>query len=107
MGGQDGLSAFRKHPGRKAINAKRVAAPPGFTSSRLRSATTIFAVQSSIRPLEEHEHLRPGFRNHTHSPRKARMLYRADPFSDEDLEAGAGSRYDCFFCSIHQLASAR
>jgi hypothetical protein len=34
MGGQDGLSAFRKHPGTKAINAKRVAAPPGFTSSR-------------------------------------------------------------------------
>ena len=67
MGGQDGLSAFRKHPGRKAINAKRVAAPPGFTSSRERSAATIFAVQSSIRPLEEHEHLRPGFRNHTHS----------------------------------------
>jgi hypothetical protein len=33
--------------------------------------------------------------------------FRADPFLDEDVDAGAGSRYGCFLVKIHQLASAR
>ena len=61
----------------------------------------------------------PGFAI-TRTASGARSLYRADPFSDEDIDfelnvllesaalaAGAGSRYCCFFFKIHQLASAR
>ena len=66
MGGPDGWSACRKHPGRKAGNAKSVV------------HLLIFFVPFALGydglpraviypPSEEHEHLRPGFRNHRHS----------------------------------------
>jgi hypothetical protein len=72
----------------------------------LRSAASLR--RSVIYPLS-HEHEHPSSRvsqSHTQLS-KARITYRADPFSDEDIEAGAGSRYPCFLVSTHQLASAR
>lgn len=102
-----GCSAFRDHPGIEAINASRSSFTSPLSWSGLRSTPTVLSVQSSIRPLRSMSIFVPGFAITRTAMRKARMPYRADPFSDEDLDAGAGSRYDCFLCSIHQLASAR
>ncbi len=90
--GSEAAPLSGNHPGTKAINAKEsIYTSPEFTSSRLRSATTVFAVQSSIRPLRSMSIFVPGFAI-TRTAFSARLTYRADPLSDEDFDAGAGSR---------------
>jgi hypothetical protein len=109
-------SSTPSHPGSKALNAgvrgrapeiQDPAAPPHLVLSRPRCSAASLRRSVIYPPSQGHEHrFVPGFAI-TATASRARLTRRAYPFVDEDIEAGAGSRYGSCLVSIHQLASAR